>query len=173
MAHQESDERQPTGPTGGSVTLRDATPDDLPIFFEQQRDPDARHMAAFTAADPDDRDAFVAHWTRNLAAEANVVKTILVDGQVAGNLVSYIMVGEREVGYWLGRAYWGRGVATAALAAFLRDCPTRPLHARVVKDNAASRRVLEKCGFRVTGEDSGYAHGRGAVVEEYLLTLAE
>ena len=40
------------------VTLREVQPADLPFFFEHQRDPVAVRMAAFTAADPDDRAAF-------------------------------------------------------------------------------------------------------------------
>lgn len=49
---------------------------------------------------------------------------------------------------------------------------TRPLHARAAADNAGSVRVLEKCGFTVTGTDRGYANARGAEIDEVLLTLA-
>src|SRR5215218_9325330 len=52
--------------------------------------------------------------------------------------------GEREVTYWIGRSYWGKGIATDALTAFLAVERSRPLHARVASDNVASRRVLEK-----------------------------
>jgi RimJ/RimL family protein N-acetyltransferase len=67
--------------------------------------------------------------------------------------VSFMNAGEREVGYWIGREFWGRGIATLALAGFLRLEERRPLHARVVRHNVASIKVLEKCGFRVTGEE--------------------
>ena len=46
-----------------------------------------------------------------------------------------------------------------------------PILARAAKDNWGSVRVLEKCGFRVTAEDKGFAHGRGAEVEEFVLQL--
>jgi hypothetical protein len=46
------------------IRLREVEADDLPIFFEHQRDPDANHMAAFTSKDPTNRDAFLAHWAR-------------------------------------------------------------------------------------------------------------
>jgi RimJ/RimL family protein N-acetyltransferase len=123
---------------------------DLPIFFEQQLDPDATQMAAFPSRG---RDAFMAHWAKILADPTLGKQTILVDERVAGNIVSFEQSGEREVGYWLGRDYWGRGVATEALAAFLAHETTRPLYAYVVKHNIGSRRVLEKCGFTVSGED--------------------
>lgn len=153
------------------VVLRDVTETDLPIFFEQQLDPDANHMAAFTSGDPTNRDAFDAHWTRILGDESNITKTILADGQVAGNIASFVQFGEREIGYWIGKPYWGKGIATAALSAFLKHVTVRPLHARAAKDNLASLRVLQKCGFLLTGEDKGYAGARGEEVEEWVLTL--
>ncbi len=50
-----------------SVQLRDVAQEDLVIFFAQQMDPAGSHMAAFTAKDPTDREAFMAHWARILA----------------------------------------------------------------------------------------------------------
>ena len=153
------------------VLLRDVTEDDRAIFFEQQRDPDANYMAAFTAKNPADWDAFMAHWNKILADDTIIKKTIIVDGQVAGNIVSFEQSGEREVGYWLGKEYWGRGIATKALAAFLDHVHVRPLYAHAAKDNRASIRVLEKCGFRVVGEDRGFANARGEEIEELILRL--
>lgn len=156
------------GDIPGSVTLREVAAGDLPIFFEQQLDPDAARMAAFASRE---RDAFMAHWARVLGNETNLKMTILVHGQVAGNVVSYEQSGQREVGYWLGREHWGRGVATAALAQFLRHVQARPLHAHVAKHNIASLRVLQKCGFTITGEDRGAFGADGAEIEEFVLTL--
>ncbi|HEX5156768.1 MAG TPA: GNAT family N-acetyltransferase [Ktedonobacterales bacterium] len=154
------------------IVLRDVTDYDLPIFFEQQLDPDAIYMAAFTSKDPTDRDAFMAHWARIRADETIINRTILCDGQVAGSVASFEDAGQLEVTYWLGREFWGKGIATKALAALLEYQTTRPIYARAAKDNAASLRVLQKCGFVITGEDKGYANARGEVIEEYLLTLA-
>lgn len=153
------------------VILRDVIESDLPIFFEQQLDPTANYMAAFAASDPTNGDAFMAHWTRIRGDESNITRTILADGQVVGNIGSYVELGEREVGYWLGKPYWGKGIATAALAAFLRLVTQRPLYARAVKDNAASLRVLQKCGFTIIGEGKGYANARREEVEEWILKL--
>lgn len=155
----------------GDVSLRDVTPDDLPIYFEQQRDPEANRMAAFTTQDPDDREGFMARWAKLLADDSRISRTILYNGQVAGNIMSFPLFGEPAVGYWLGREFWGKGIATRALAAFLGEVTVRPLYARAAKDNAGSIRVLEKCGFKITGEDKGFANARGQETEEFILTL--
>jgi RimJ/RimL family protein N-acetyltransferase len=157
--------------TTPDLTLRDVDDADLPIFFEHQLDPQANHMAAFTAKDPADRVAFMAHWARILADQTTVNRTIVFEGRVAGHVASFIQAGEREVTYWVGREFWGRGLATGALAALLGIVRERPLFARAAKDNLGSLRVLEKCGFRIIGEDSGFAEARGVEVEEYILRL--
>ena len=154
-----------------TVLLRDVTDADLPIFFEQQRDPAANVMAAFTARDPMDRGAFMAHWAKILDDRTITKRTILFDGEVAGNIGFFVQDGEPEVGYWLGKQYWGKGIATRALAAFLGLIETRPLFARAAKDNIASVRVLTKCGFQIVGEDKEFSNARGEVVEEYILRL--
>ena len=148
------------------VILRDVSESDLPIFFEQQRDPIANQMAAFPARD---RDAFTAHWTKILGDETNTIKTILVDGRVAGNVVSWEQAGERLVGFWIGREYWGRGIATQALSGFLRHVTARPLYAWVAKHNVASIRVLEKCGFTISTDDKGSSDTPGEKIEEVLM----
>ena len=153
-------------------SLRDVLEADLPIFFAYQLDPDAQAMAAFTAKDPTDRQAFMMHWHRILADPTNIIRTIIVDRQVAGSVSSYQDAGHPEVTYWLGKNYWGKGLATRALSEFLAQVnPTRPIYARAAKDNRGSLRVLEKCGFRIIGEDKGFANARGTEVEEFLLQL--
>jgi RimJ/RimL family protein N-acetyltransferase len=152
--------------------LRDVVDDDLPLFFEFQLDPDANHMAAFIARDPTDREAFTAHWNKILAEPTCIIRTIVCDGQVVGSVSSYEESGRPEVTYWIGRAHWGKGIATRALTAFLEQVnATRPIYARVAKDNPGSRRVLEKCGFKVIGETKGFANARGEEIEELLLEL--
>jgi RimJ/RimL family protein N-acetyltransferase len=146
--------------------LREVTESDLPIFFEQQLDPDATRMAAFPARD---REAFTAHWARILADASVIIKTILWDGQVAGNIVSFEQDGRREVGYWLGKAYWGRGIASQALSVFLDDINVRPLYAHVAKHNLASLRVLEKNGFTVIGASAGISEVQDGKIEEYVM----
>jgi RimJ/RimL family protein N-acetyltransferase len=154
------------------LRLREVIDEDLPVFFDFQRDPDANHMAAFIARDPSDRDAFTAHWRKIMADPTTINRTIVCGGQVVGSVSSYEDGGTPEVTYWIGRAHWGKGIATRALTAFLEQVnSTRPIYARVAKDNLGSRRVLERCGFRIIGETTGFANARGAEIEELLLEL--
>ena len=154
-----------------SVRIREVLEADLPIFFDQQLDPEANQMAAFTSRDPSDRRAFDAHWQRLLDDASIVKRSIDYRGIVAGSIIAFERAGEPEITYWIGRRFWGKGVATEALQAFLREFRKRPLHARVAKDNLASLRVLEKCGFAICGEDRGFANARQEVIEEHLLVL--
>jgi RimJ/RimL family protein N-acetyltransferase len=159
-------------PSHMTISLREVCKGDLPVFYAQMADPVASHMAAFTAPDPTDRGYFDAHWTKVRSDPANTVWTVLAGKVVAGHVAAFGPPQEREVTYWIGREYWGRGIATAALAALLDLERTRPLHARAAADNTGSIRVLEKCGFTVTGYDSGFAHARGEETDEVLLVLA-
>jgi RimJ/RimL family protein N-acetyltransferase len=153
--------------------LREVQDEDLAALFEQWADPVAMHMAAFTAPDHMDRDAFERRWSRLRADETVIARAIVVDGKVAGTIGSWGAPGEREVTYWIGRSYWGKGIATCALDAFLTVDPSRPLRGRVAYDNVASRRVLEKCGFRVVATDRGFAEARSREIEEVVLRLEE
>ena len=108
------------------IQLRNVEANDLPLFFEHQRDPIAVAMVAFNSRD---RAAFDQHWAKLLADDSLLKKTIIVDREVVGNIGSWTADGKREVGYWLDRAFWGRGVATEALSAFLCLEQTRPLYA--------------------------------------------
>jgi RimJ/RimL family protein N-acetyltransferase len=134
-----------------TVSLRPVELPDLEAFYEQQADPASVEMAAVP---PRDRDDHFRHWRVVLADETANVRTIVVDGEVAGHVVSFLRdgAGDREVGYWIARPLWGRGIASAALAAFLEDEPVRPLVAHTAVHNPGSRRVLEKCGFQVVAE---------------------
>jgi RimJ/RimL family protein N-acetyltransferase len=145
------------------AVLREVVESDLPVFFEYERDPEAATMAAFP---PRERDAFMAHWAKTLANDSALTWTIVSDGAVVGNIGCWEDDGRRFVGYWIGREFWGRGLATQALAELVDVVDARPLYAHVVKENVASIRVLEKCGFvevdAHTGDDG---------IEELLLEL--
>ncbi len=132
-------------------------------------------MAAFTSEKPNDKDAFLNHWRKIRSDNASGMKTIILDESIiAGYVLSYqdLDLGQLEVAYWIGKDYWGRGVATRALAEFLNNFQkTRPIFARVAKDNLGSFRVLQKCNFKVVGEGKGFANARGKEVEEFVLKL--
>lgn len=154
-----------------NVDLRPVVEADLAALFEHQRDEVACRMAAFTVANPQDRAAFDAKWARLLRDPAVTNRTIRVGGVVVGSIASFTREGDREITYWIAREHWGRGFATAALARFLDEERTRPLFARVAKDNVGSTRVLTKCGFAIVGADRGFANARGCEIDELILRL--
>jgi RimJ/RimL family protein N-acetyltransferase len=151
--------------------LREVRDEDLEVLFEQWADPVAMQMAAFTVPDHTDRDAFERRWSRLRADDSVLNRAIVVDEEVAGTIGSWGDSDAREVTYWIGRAYWNRGIATAALRTFLAVDPCRPLCGRVAHDNVGSRRVLEKCGFRVVATERGFAEARSGEIEELVLRL--
>jgi RimJ/RimL family protein N-acetyltransferase len=100
-----------------------------------------------------DAEAFIKR--ANSDTQTNLLIT-LADGTLAGACgFGTTDGGTPEIGYWLGVAFWGAGLATEAVRAMIDHAFTDAGHdvlqagARVT--NPASRRVLEKCGFQWTG----------------------
>ena len=124
-------------------------------------------MASFPSRD---HAAFTAHWAKTAADRANTRLTIECGGKPAGYVACFTRFELREVCYWIGGEYWGKGVATKGLALFLDRVRERPFHARVAKSNPASLRVVQKCGFVIVAEETYKGHD-GAPIEEYLLKL--
>ena len=151
------------------VRLREVKMADLPIFFKHQRDPVAAEMAGFLSRD---REHFMAHWKKILAEPSNTLRTILDDGEVVGNVVSFPEAGRMLIGYWIGREYWGRGIATRALQQFLRVVTERPLFAYVARHNVGSIRVLEKSGFSRIADERQESNQEESI-EEFLFRLNE
>jgi RimJ/RimL family protein N-acetyltransferase len=153
------------------VTLREVLDTDFPIFFTHQLDRDANWMAAFTAIDPTDRAAYDERWERLRKDDKIFMRTVLGDGDVVGSILAYGEPGIREISYWIGRQFWGHGIATKAARLFIKEVEDRPLYARVAKDNLGSMRVLEKCGFVIVMGDKAFAHARNRMTEEWVMRL--
>jgi RimJ/RimL family protein N-acetyltransferase len=151
------------------VSLRDLEAADVPILFAHQSDPEGCRMAA---VHPRNRDAFDAHWKNALRNPAIVAKVILNRGTLVGHISCYNHGGEECVGYWIAREHWGRGIATRALSLLLEVVATRPLRARVARENVASIRVLERNGFLITDYEWSPGDERYVACEEAILTLA-
>lgn len=144
-----------------TVRLREVEQADLELFFLQEQDPEAVRRSRFT---PREREAFLTHWTtRVLPNPTGLVRTVTVDGAVAGSVMTWLQEERRFVGYWLDRRYWGRGVGTEMLGLLLRLDPHRPLYADPHQGNTASVRLLERHGFRRVGTDG----------EQVVLVLGE
>lgn len=153
------------------MLLRDVLQEDLEIFFQHRTDPVANFMAAFTAKDPFDKDAFLAHWERLLGNNTIIKKSILLNGELVGNALKFERFAIPEVSYWIAREHWGKGIATRALTELIAGIDVRPLYARAAIDNAGSLRVLQKCGFETYGYETFYANARGVEIEEVILRL--
>ncbi|WP_326948124.1 MULTISPECIES: GNAT family N-acetyltransferase [unclassified Amycolatopsis] len=154
-----------------AIALRPVEDADLDALFEQQRDPEAVRMAAFTHKDPDDREAFDAHMAKVRFSAGITHRAVTRDGVLVGSIAAFVMEGDTEITYWIDRSVWGQGIAGQALALLLDAVEVRPLHARAASDNAGSLRVLQRAGFTVVGTDTGYANARGAEIEETILRL--
>jgi RimJ/RimL family protein N-acetyltransferase len=140
------------GDDPGMVTLRDVRPTDIAVFYEFQADPVANQMAAVSTRD---RAAHEAHWDKILQDPATVNRTIVEDDVVVGDIASFVVDDQRELGYRVGREYWNRGIASQAVQLFVAEVePRRPLFADVAEHNLGSLRVLDKAGFTVIGKQS-------------------
>ena len=148
-----------------NITIREVESSDLEAFYEHQLDPEAIKMAAFVCKDPKDRVAFDAHWDKILQSSQITQRTI------AGHIACFPDGENMEVTYWIGRKFWGKGLATQALKRMLHLVVTRPIFARAAADNIGSIKVLQKCGFKIIGKNKDFANGRGEETEECILRL--
>jgi len=156
---------------GMSISLRIVDDADLDQFFEWQRDPGAVAMAAFTRADPSDREAFDRH-NRQIRDDPDcTLLAIDADGVFVGTIGSFTMDGEREVTYWIDPSRWGRGLASTALDAFTRIELARPLFGRAAEHNIGSAKVLARAGFVRVGSETAHADGVGRDVVEHIYRL--
>jgi ribosomal-protein-alanine N-acetyltransferase len=155
-----------------ALRLRPTEEADLELLFQFQMDEQAGYLAAFTAQDPTDWEAYFKKYTQILRDPTTNTQTILLDGVVVGSIAKFEMEGEAGITYWLDRRYWGQGIASTALHAFLHLETMRPIFGRIAFDNVGSQRVLEKAGFVKIGTDSGFANARQAVIEEFIYQLA-
>lgn len=128
----------------GGVPLREVQGTGLPNFFEHQRDPSALQIAGFG---PRERAEYFSHWAGILANPSMGTPTVLADDAVAGKVVCFERSGVWLVGFWLGRAQWGRSIAAESRRVFLMTVPTSALHALVATQNFVSIRALQKFGF--------------------------
>lgn len=155
-------------PTCDRVRLRPGEPGDLLRMFELQNDPESNRMAVTT---PRTREAFDAYWAKSLTNLQTTTRVILFNDEVVGYTVRFPKDGQDHVGYWIDRAFWGRGIASQALHLLLQEVHHRPLVATAATSNAASLRVLQKCGFVIESVHHSPATDRHPECEEALLML--
>jgi 8-oxo-dGTP diphosphatase len=152
---------------------------DMDALVELAGDSDVSRWTAFVPHPytADDARAFIEKSERDLAAGKGVVLT--VERRQQPGLIGCIGVAidgdAGDVGYWIGRPFWGHGFAREAVQAVtglaFRYFPLARVGAEVMADNPASARVLEKAGYAFLGDDTG-CRGRckGKPVRAYALT---
>jgi RimJ/RimL family protein N-acetyltransferase len=102
--------------------------------------------------------------------DTEFVRAVLHEGSVIG-AVGIVLHDNRsgEIGYWIGKPYWGRGFATEAARALVTHAfgklGLRRLTCGHFVDNPASARVIAKLGFARTGLDRMWCDARGAEVD--------
>jgi RimJ/RimL family protein N-acetyltransferase len=154
------------------ISLRPVEDRDVEVIFEMMRDPLAVDMAAFTAADPDDRAAFDAHIEKLCRSTEICFFAIAMDGDCVGTAATFPADDDREVTYWVARDFWGQGIASQALGLLLDREKIRPLTARAASSNERSIAVLKRSGFVETGREFSYAEAPGGDIEETVFTLS-
>ena len=140
------------------IKLEDTIEMDLDFLFGFQLDKEANYLAAFTSKDPTDKNAYIEKWTRLLSDITVNSKTIFLNGEIVGSIAKYEMDGQSEITYWIGKYFWGKGIASKALQQFLKTEKIRPIYGRVAYDNHGSQKVLEKCDFKKIGLERGFAN---------------
>ncbi|MEP3477737.1 MAG: GNAT family N-acetyltransferase [Fuerstiella sp.] len=151
-----------------STRLRPVKPEDLNLFYEFQLDPDANALA-FTHPRTDA--VFRAHWDEALKNTKVCVRAIEYHDDLVGCISCFQSDGQDSIGYWIGKQFWGQGIASESLKLLLQEVLIRPLHARVAVTNIASLRVLQKCGFEEVGREWSPATERFVECEEVALRL--
>ncbi len=153
------------------LILKKTTETDLEQLFIFQTDEMGVQMAAFTAQNPNDREAYMKKWLDIVNNPTICFRTVFLDDTIVGSVIHFNMGKETHVSYWIDRAHWGKGIATKALELFLKETDKQPLYAMVAFDNLGSQKVLEKNGFIREGKASGFANARGQEIVEYIYKL--
>lgn len=154
-----------------AIRLRRTMSADLEQLFLFQLDAEACHQAAFMSKDHADKTAYFEKYNRILNDPNINIQTIMAGETIVGSVSKFVMEGDAEITYWIDKQFWGQGIATNALTAFLKIESTRPIFGRTAFDNVGSQRVLEKCGFVRVGADRGFANARQAEIEEFVYKL--
>ncbi len=146
------------------LVLRELVDSDAPELASLAGDWDVARMTARIPYPYSE--ALAREWMETLGAE-EFVRAVTFQGALVG-AVGYVPNddGSAEIGYWIGRPWWGQGYASEAATALVRYCFTTAGLKRLTcchfEDNAASERVIRKLGFRESGACSAWCDARQA-----------
>lgn len=156
-----------------NLILKQTTKKDLNQLFLYQKDEISNQMAAFTAENPNDKEAYMDKWSKIIENPAINMQTIFMDDINIGSVLHFDMMGETNVSYWIDRKYWGKGIATNVLSLFLKKVGKRPLVGRTAFDNYGSQKVLTNCGFILSGKELEFANARNKKIEEFIFKIED
>ena len=136
------------------------------------------------------RDSFPYPYTPQSAREfiafasrqkRDIYYAIAVNGRAVGGIAvalgQDVYAKSAEIGYWLNPAYWGKGIMTAAVRRICAEAFEKRdiarIHAEVFSPNAASVRVLQKCGFVQEGIKKKSVFKRGKYYYRVVMALVK
>lgn len=156
------------------ATLRAFTEEDIEAVVPLLNDAEvARYLSSKIPFPYTQEDA---RWWVSTGSKEGINKAIEVDGNFAGVIGAapgaFEYERSAEVGYWLGKEYWGCGIATSALGQLTHlvfsTTDIVRLYAPVFAPNVASARVLEKCGYSRESIQKSAIYKHGKLFDAYV-----
>ena len=116
----------------------------------------------------------IREYKKNKPSNLNLVITL--DEEFVGTIGTHKVDYENEsveIGYWIGENYWGKGIATKALKLFIKEVNKQFKPKRIVgyafTFNTTSKKVMEKCGFKLEGIRRKVKKGKSKFYDDYQL----
>lgn len=150
------------------VSIRQMVEADFKVLFEYQLDESSNEMAGTYARSWLN---FERHWTAAISDPSINSKVILADDALVGLVGCFLAGDQLQVGYWITKTHWGRGIASIALSQLLKEVDRRPIYAEVACKNVASYRVLEKNGFVNVGRSHSSETERYRECDTFVMRL--
>jgi ribosomal-protein-alanine N-acetyltransferase len=170
------------------LRMRPFVEDDVEALWPSVSDPEFPKMMTWPVhVDRDDTRAYIREMAEDIKQNRGVAWAIEHEGRAIGSIgldaltwqVGAVRCDRAELGFWVARAWWGKGIVTEAAHAVVKFAfDTIGLHKVTVGcfvDNLASKRVIEKVGFRFVGrsEDDVWRDGAWHGHLRYELTAPE
>jgi len=156
-----------------NITINLITEDDIKALYPLGNNKDISWMSGGGLTYPLTYDEFRTKKTISLSKAIGEMQSYVIrDNNIAVGSIGYFKRTEDaplEIGYWIGKDYWGKGIATKALNlavdAMRANGITGKLVATTMIDNLSSRHILLKCGFKEIGTERFMSPARCVEVE--------
>ena len=156
-----------------NITICLITEDDIKALYPLGNNKEVSWMSGGGLTYPLTYEEFRTKKTIALSKKVGEMQSYVIRyNDIAVGSIGYFIREENtplEIGYWIGKSYWGKGIATKALTlaieAMRADDITGTVVATALVDNASSRHILIKCGFREIRLEKFMSLARGIEVE--------